>query len=143
MRTIAEASLLLDVTVLLVLLRTFVPIPGFQGLVRLAREHSAVDQAATVDGFFAWLRATVGGDEPANGGNVVELATFHAAKGLEWPVVFVVGLERGLVPIAQADTPAARAEERRLLYVAVTRAEHELHCSWAERRTFGGRTLRP
>jgi DNA helicase II / ATP-dependent DNA helicase PcrA len=112
-----------------------------EGLVRLARENCALDQAATIDGFFAWLRATVGGDEPANKGDVVELATFHAAKGLEWPVVFVVGLERGLVPIAQADTPAARAEERRLLYVAVTRAEHELHCSWAERRTYGARTL--
>src|SRR5205807_4390735 len=70
-----------------------------------------------------------------------ELATFHAAKGLEWPVVFVAGLERGLVPIAQADTPEARAEERRLLYVAVTRAQRELHCSWAERRTFGSRSL--
>jgi DNA helicase-2/ATP-dependent DNA helicase PcrA len=112
-----------------------------EGLVRLAREHTAVDQAATIDGFFAWLRATVGGDEPAKSGDVVELATFHASKGLEWPLVFVVGLERGLVPIAQADTPAARAEERRLLYVAVTRAEQELHCSWAERRTFGTRTL--
>ena len=112
-----------------------------EGLVRLAREHSALDQAATIDGFFAWLRATVGGDEPTKKGDVVELATFHAAKGLEWPVVFVVGLERGLVPIAQADTPVARAEERRLLYVAVTRAEQELHCSWAERRTFGARTL--
>ena len=112
-----------------------------EGLVRLAREHSAVDQSATIDGFFAWLRATVGGDEPAKAGDVVELATFHASKGLEWPLVFVVGLERGLVPIAQADTPAARAEERRLLYVAVTRAEQELHCSWAERRTFGARSL--
>jgi DNA helicase-2/ATP-dependent DNA helicase PcrA len=112
-----------------------------EGLVRLAREHGALDQAATIDSFFGWLRATVGGDEPGKGGNVVELATFHAAKGLEWPVVFVVGLERGLVPIAQADTPVARAEERRLLYVAVTRAEQELHCSWAERRTFGARTL--
>jgi len=111
------------------------------GLVRLAREHAALDQAATIDSFFGWLRATVGGDEPAKNGDVVELATFHAAKGLEWPVVFVVGLERGLVPIAQADTPAARAEERRLLYVAVTRAEQELHCSWAERRTYGARTL--
>ena len=111
------------------------------GLVRLAREQCAVDPAATIDGFLAWLRATVGGDEPAHNRNVVELATFHAAKGLEWPVVFVVGLERGLVPIAQADTPVARAEERRLLYVATTRAERELHCSWAERRTFGARTL--
>jgi DNA helicase-2/ATP-dependent DNA helicase PcrA len=113
-----------------------------EGLVRLAREHSALDQGASIDGFFSWLRATVGGDEPAaKHKDVVELATFHAAKGLEWPVVFVVGLERGLVPIAQADTPAARAEERRLLYVAVTRAEQELHCSWAERRTFGTRSL--
>src|SRR4051812_37712064 len=60
-----------------------------ENLVRLAREHSAIDQAATIDGFFAWLRATVGGDEPSKGGNVVELATFHSAKGLEWPVVFV------------------------------------------------------
>jgi DNA helicase-2/ATP-dependent DNA helicase PcrA len=112
-----------------------------EGLVRLAREHASLDQAASIDSFFAWLRATVGGDEPARGGDVVELATFHAAKGLEWPLVFVVGLERGLVPIARADTPQSRAEERRLLYVAVTRAKHELHCSWAERRTFGTRSL--
>jgi ATP-dependent DNA helicase UvrD/PcrA len=112
-----------------------------EGLVRLAREHVSIDQAASIESFFAWLRATVGGDEPARGGDVVELATFHAAKGLEWPLVFVVGLERGLVPIAQADTPQARAEERRLLYVAVTRAQRELHCSWAERRTFGSRSL--
>jgi DNA helicase-2/ATP-dependent DNA helicase PcrA len=112
-----------------------------EGLVRLAREHSAIDQAASIDGFLGWLRATVGGDDVRADSNVVELATFHSAKGLEWPVVFVVGLERGLVPIAQADTPVARAEERRLLYVAVTRAQQELHCSWAERRTFGTRTL--
>ncbi|MEO7836538.1 MAG: HRDC domain-containing protein, partial [Acidimicrobiales bacterium] len=63
------------------------------------------------------------------------------AKGLEWPVVFVTGLERGLVPIAHADTPALLDEERRLLYVALTRAVDELHCTWAERRTFGSRTV--
>ena len=70
----------------------------------------------------------------------VQLVTFHRAKGLEWPVVFLAGLERGLVPIGHATTPEDRAEERRLLYVAITRAERELHCSWAERRTFGSRT---
>ncbi|MEL7207768.1 MAG: HRDC domain-containing protein, partial [Actinomycetota bacterium] len=60
------------------------------------------------------------------------------AKGLEWEVVHLAGLEDGLVPIGHARTAAARVEERRLLYVAVTRAERELHCSWAEHRTFGG-----
>src|SRR5205814_10221055 len=110
-------------------------------LVGLAREHASVDTDASLESFLAWLRATVGGDAPVRGGDLVELATFHAAKGLEWPVVFVAGLERGLVPIAQAETPDARAEERRLLYVAVTRAQRELHCSWAERRTCASRAM--
>ena len=55
--------------------------------------------------------------------------------------MFLAGLERGLVPIGHATTPEAQAEERRLLYVALTRSERELHCSWAERRTFGSRTV--
>jgi DNA helicase-2/ATP-dependent DNA helicase PcrA len=54
--------------------------------------------------------------------------------------VFVTGLEQGLMPIGHAETPEAKAEERRLLYVALTRARRELHCSWAEKRTFGERT---
>jgi DNA helicase-2/ATP-dependent DNA helicase PcrA len=64
----------------------------------------------------------------------VELSTFHRAKGLQWPAVAVVGLERGLMPIAYASTPDAWAEERRLLYVAITRAEDDLWCSWARTR---------
>jgi DNA helicase-2/ATP-dependent DNA helicase PcrA len=111
-----------------------------EALLRLADEYVALDREGALEGFLAWLTATVRSDD-AETGDAVELATFHAAKGLEWPVVFVVGLERGLIPIAHADTPAAVAEERRLLYVAVTRAREALHCSWAERRTFGTRTL--
>ena len=61
----------------------------------------------------------------------VVLATFHRAKGLQWPVVFVIGLADGLVPISWATTPDALDEERRLLYVALTRAEDELFCSWS------------
>jgi len=114
---------------------------SLENLDRLARELIAADPVATVGGFGGWLRAALGGDQIPPGGDAVELATFHAAKGLEWPVVFLAGLEHGLVPISHAATPAARAEERRLLYVAVTRAGQELHLSWCERRTFGARTV--
>jgi DNA helicase-2/ATP-dependent DNA helicase PcrA len=60
----------------------------------------------------------------------VVLTTFHRAKGLQWPTVIVLGLGAGLMPIASAQTPAAIDEERRLLYVALTRSEDELWCSW-------------
>jgi DNA helicase-2/ATP-dependent DNA helicase PcrA len=55
--------------------------------------------------------------------------------------VFIAGLERGLVPIGHAATPAAEAEERRLLYVAITRARETLRCTWAERRSFGAKAI--
>lgn len=70
------------------------------------------------------------GAEPDDGDAVV-LSTFHRAKGLQWQAVFVVGLSAGFVPLRTARTPAAMDEERRLLYVALTRAELELVCSWA------------
>jgi DNA helicase-2/ATP-dependent DNA helicase PcrA len=110
-------------------------------LARQAREFLALDTGASVGGFLAWLTARMAREEPALRGQAVDLATIHAAKGLEWPVVFLVGFEQGLLPIGHAVTPEARAEERRLLYVAVTRAEAELHVSWAERRTFGSGTM--
>jgi DNA helicase-2/ATP-dependent DNA helicase PcrA len=71
-------------------------------------------------------------DDPATQDAVV-LTTFHRSKGLQWPTVFVLGLSAGLMPIASAQTDAAIDEERRLLYVALTRSEDELWCSWFER----------
>jgi DNA helicase-2/ATP-dependent DNA helicase PcrA len=109
----------------------------------LADEHALEDPNPTVGGFLAWLAATVGEAAAAEfdpEADSVELSTFHRAKGLEWPAVALIGLEEGLVPISYAVTPAARAEERRLLYVAITRAEEHLWCSWAGQRESGGRS---
>ncbi|WP_341393520.1 ATP-dependent DNA helicase UvrD2 [Arthrobacter sp. G119Y2] len=72
----------------------------------------------------------------------VTLASLHSAKGLEWDAVFLVGLSEGLMPISFADTPEAVDEERRLLYVGITRAREHLHLSWSTARTPGGRANR-
>lgn len=74
--------------------------------------------------------------------DAVTICSFHRAKGLQWKAVWVPGLEQGLVPIAYATTDEAIAEEQRLLYVALTRAEEELYCSWAaQRRSGNGHSL--
>jgi ATP-dependent DNA helicase UvrD/PcrA len=78
---------------------------------------------------------------PAERTDSVTLCSFHRAKGLEWGAVWVVGLETGFVPIARAGGRKGLDEERRLLYVALTRASRELHCSWARMRSFGGRPV--
>ncbi len=65
----------------------------------------------------------------------VELLTYHRAKGLEWDAVFLPALEEGTLPIRQASEPEELAEERRLLYVGITRARRHLWLSWANRRT--------
>ncbi|MEO6529974.1 MAG: ATP-dependent DNA helicase UvrD2 [Specibacter sp.] len=72
----------------------------------------------------------------------VTLASLHSAKGLEWDAVFLVGLSEGLMPISFADTPETVDEERRLLYVGITRAREFLNFSWSTARTPGGRANR-
>jgi DNA helicase-2/ATP-dependent DNA helicase PcrA len=73
----------------------------------------------------------------------VTLSSLHSAKGLEWDAVFVVGLAEGTLPTTYARTPEALEEERRLLYVGVTRARHMLWLSYAGSRSPGGRARRP
>jgi DNA helicase II / ATP-dependent DNA helicase PcrA len=117
-------------------------IDQIEGVIRMAHEYLGIESGGTVATFLTWLHGAItsSNDEPQRQSDVVELATFHRSKGLEWPVVFVAGMERGYVPIGNADSPEGRAEEQRLLYVAVTRAESFLQCSWAKSRTFGSRT---
>jgi DNA helicase-2/ATP-dependent DNA helicase PcrA len=72
----------------------------------------------------------------------ITLGSLHASKGLEWDVVFLPGLAEGNLPIIYAHTDEAIAEERRLLYVGVTRARERLYLSWALARSPGGRATR-
>jgi DNA helicase-2/ATP-dependent DNA helicase PcrA len=95
---------------------------GVADLVAELDERAAAQHAPTIDG--------------------VTLASLHAAKGLEWDAVFLVGAREGLIPTLQAETAAAVAEERRLLYVGVTRAREHLQVSYAQASRPGGRASR-
>jgi DNA helicase-2/ATP-dependent DNA helicase PcrA len=73
----------------------------------------------------------------------VTLSTIHAAKGLEWQSVFIVGATEGYMPIAYATTLAEVAEEKRLFYVAVTRAKKKLAITWSRRDANSNRDRQP
>ena len=108
-------------------------------LVTLADDLAAASDAATLNELIADLDARVA-SQAAPTADGVTLSTVHAAKGLEWDAVFVVGLVDGTFPIQYADTQARVEEERRLFYVACTRARNVLTLSWA--RTRSGRQQR-
>ena len=102
-------------------------------LLELADELTREDPGATAFTFLTELdrRAAVEAGGTPTG---VELLTYHRAKGLEWDAVFLPALEEGTLPIRQATEPTELAEERRLLYVGITRARRHLWLSWATRR---------
>lgn len=107
-------------------------------LVAAARQCLSGDPEMLIADFLSWIEVASRHDAPsidaARGDGSLIVTTFHRAKGLEWPVVVLAGVEEGLVPYGDP-SGAQLAEERRLLYVAVTRARSELLCTWARRRT--------
>jgi DNA helicase-2/ATP-dependent DNA helicase PcrA len=110
-------------------------------LVRLAEELAGVHAGASLSELVAELEERAAAQHvPTVDG--VTLASLHAAKGLEWDAVFLVGLVDGLIPITYAQTAESIEEERRLLYVGITRAREHLRLSWAVARSPGGRASR-
>jgi DNA helicase-2/ATP-dependent DNA helicase PcrA len=110
-------------------------------LAQLAEDFCAATPGATLAGVVGELarRAAIEYAPQVEG---VTVASLHAAKGLEWDVVFLPGLTEGNLPIIHADTEEAVAEERRLLYVGVTRARRQVLLSWPLARAPGGRQNR-
>lgn len=114
---------------------------SLSALLTIAEEYQELEPVLTPDGFQRYLEQTLEHDLLPATHDAVDLLSFHRAKGLEWPVVFVIGLEDGFVPIHHAKTRAALAEEQRLLYVALSRSSDELHCSWSKSRAFGKKRI--
>ncbi|MBX7119583.1 MAG: UvrD-helicase domain-containing protein [Gemmatimonadaceae bacterium] len=128
---------------------------GPEGLERLENVRELVTSAAEViiedggevglrplDHFLQRATLVTGLDQLGPEAEAVTMMTVHTAKGLEWPMVCVTGMEDGLFPLARAyDDPAMLEEERRLLYVAITRAGEQLLVAWAHQRRRNGELL--
>ena len=102
-------------------------------------EHADTADDPTLAGFLEQVALVADVDQLANRREAVALMTMHAAKGLEYDVAFVVGLEDGLIPHENSLREGGDEEERRLLYVAMTRARKHLHLSHARMRNRFGR----
>ena len=103
------------------------------------RGVAGIDEGLTLADFLQQVALVAETDNLDNAAQATTLLTLHAAKGLEFPVVFITGLEEGLLPHSRSlDSEDELAEERRLFYVGLTRAKDHLYLSHAFRRTTWG-----
>lgn len=119
-------------------------VDNLRELINVAREfeeqRAAIDEEPTLDAFLEQVSLVADADSiPDAEGGVVTLMTLHTAKGLEFPVVFLTGLEDGVFPhMRSLGDPGEMSEERRLAYVGITRAEQRLYLSRAVSRSAWG-----
>jgi DNA helicase-2/ATP-dependent DNA helicase PcrA len=112
---------------------------NLEELVAAAEEYTHGAPEATLEGFLDGIALTSDVDELKDGESRVTLMTLHSAKGLEFPAVFITGLEEGVFPHARSMAdPEEIEEERRLCYVGLTRARQWLYLSWALHRRIHG-----
>ncbi len=111
-----------------------------QELIDVARQYQDLEGGASLSSFLEEVALVADVDDPsADAPDAVTLTTLHAAKGLEYPVVFIPGLEEGLLPhIRSIDDPAQLEEERRICYVGMTRAKERLYVLHAASRFHQG-----
>jgi DNA helicase-2/ATP-dependent DNA helicase PcrA len=120
-------------------------IENLEQLIEVGREFDtsperAVEQERALDSFLQQIALIADADSRREGEPLITLMTLHNAKGLEYPIVFVVGCEDGVFPHSRALDEGALEEERRLFYVGITRAMRELYLTYARSRTlFGAR----
>ena len=108
-------------------------------LISAARDFDREHPGGTVVDFLEEISLSSAVDRWKEGEGAVTLMTLHAAKGLEFPVVFMIGIEQGLLPHSRAsEDDGEMEEERRLMFVGITRAERELYLSRAHVREFRG-----
>lgn len=108
---------------------------NIQELVSAVHEYGKSNPKATLEDFLAEVSLIAGVDQYDEKAHAVTLMTVHSAKGLEFPVVFVTGLEEDIFPLSQRfDQDSKIEEERRLFYVAVTRAKEKVYLSYARSR---------
>ena len=119
-----------------------VRLENLQELLGVAREFESQENAGNLDDFLSNIALISDLDTLDPETSFVTLMTMHAAKGLEFPIVFMTGLEDGVFPHSRAQTDMTELEEeRRLAYVGVTRAVDRLYFSYALRRTLFGNTF--
>jgi DNA helicase-2/ATP-dependent DNA helicase PcrA len=112
---------------------------NFQRVQSLARGYDAPDGSESVRAFFDALALEGAADHFDHRAEKIALMTLHAAKGLEFPVVFIIGCEETLLPMKLPGWDAKTEEERRLFYVGMTRAKEQLYLLRAKRRPLFGR----
>ncbi|HXD58526.1 MAG TPA: 3'-5' exonuclease, partial [Thermoleophilaceae bacterium] len=115
-------------------------IENLEELVGVAREYDASAEEPSLEEFLQQIALFSDQDSLRDDEGTVTLMTLHNAKGLEFPVVFIIGCEEGVFPHGRAVESGDLEEERRLCYVGITRAKRELYLSFARSRSlFGGR----
>lgn len=116
-------------------------IENLQELVNVARDFAPEEDDNILGEFLAQVALVSDLDETPDAENAVTLMTLHAAKGLEFDLVFLAGLEEGIFPHSRSlNNLTEMEEERRLMYVGVTRAKQKLHITYAKRRQIWGET---